>query len=150
MTDTCGTVASETAVIILAPCRMMSCRSTSLPIMKPGTSAKYSSGTLNASQSQMNRAALSAESTNSTPPLTAELLATMPTGEPSIRPNPTTSSGANSGLISKKESASTSPSMMSWTSNGTDSSAGTQSSASSTAGASAAAWGAGSRQQVGR
>ena len=35
---------------------------------------------LNASQHQMNRAALSAESTNSTPPLAAGLLATTPDG----------------------------------------------------------------------
>ena len=50
----------------------------------------------------MNRDALSARSLNSTPPLTAELFATMPTVSPSIRPNPTTSSAANSGLTSKK------------------------------------------------
>ena len=37
---------------------------------------------LNASHSQMKRAALSAESTNSTPPCATELLATMPTGPP--------------------------------------------------------------------
>ena len=72
--------------------------------MNPGTSARYSSGTLNASHSQMNRAALSAESTNSTPPRTALLFATMPTGRPSIRANPVTSSAANSGLTSKNES----------------------------------------------
>ena len=35
---------------------------------------------LKASQHQMNRAALSAESTNSTPPFCIGLLATMPTG----------------------------------------------------------------------
>ncbi len=105
---------------------------------------------LNASHSQMNRAHLSAESTNSTPPRTAELLATTPTGRPSSRPNPITTSAANSGLISKNESASTRPSITSCTSNGTDSSAGTQSSASSTAGPTAAASGAGSRQHVGR
>src|ERR1700742_4098381 len=92
---------------------------------------------LNASQSQMKRAHLSAESTNSTPPRTAELVATAPIGRPSIRPNPTTTSGAKSGLISKNESASSSPSSIPWMSKGTDSSAGTQSSASSTAGGSA-------------
>src|SRR4051794_768625 len=105
---------------------------------------------LNASQSQMKRADLSAESTNSTPPLTAELFATTPTGRPSIRANPVITSGANSGLVSKNESASMRPSMMSCMSNGTDSSAGTQSSANSTAASSAATSGAGSRQQVGR
>ena len=150
MMDSCGTVASDIAVIILAPWRMMPCRSTSLPIMKPGTSAKYSNGTLNASHSQMNRAALSAESTNRTPPRTALLLATMPTGRPSIRPSPTTSSAANSGLTSKNDSASTRPSIRSCTSKGADSASGTASSASSNAGSAGSASGAGSRQQVGR
>ena len=55
-----GTVASLTALIIFAPWRMMPWRSTFVPIMKPGTSARNSSGTLNASHSQMKRAALSA------------------------------------------------------------------------------------------
>ena len=40
ITEIVGTVASATAVIIFAPCRMMPCRSTALPIMKPGTSAR--------------------------------------------------------------------------------------------------------------
>ena len=57
---------------------------------------------LNASQSQMNRAALSALSVKRTPPLTMELFAMMPTVSPSIRPKPMTSSPAQSGLISKK------------------------------------------------
>ena len=62
-------------MIILAPCRMMPCFSTAVPTMKPGTSARNSSGTLNASQSCTKRVALSAESTKSTPPLNIELLA---------------------------------------------------------------------------
>jgi hypothetical protein len=70
-------------VIILAPCRMMPCFSTAEPTMKPGTSERNSSGTLNASQSWTNRVALSAESTNSTPPLNIELLPTTPTTSPS-------------------------------------------------------------------
>src|SRR3954449_5141583 len=78
MTETLGTVASDTAVIILAPWRMIPSRSTWVPIMKPGTSARNTSGMLKASQHQMNRAALSDESTNSTPPLAAGLLATIP------------------------------------------------------------------------
>ena len=79
----------------------------------------------NASQSQMKRAALSALSVKSTPPLTAELLATMPTLSPWMRPKPMTSSPAQSGLSSKKESSSTRPSMTSWMSKGTDSRSGT-------------------------
>ena len=43
-----ATAPSETALIIFAPCRMMPSRSTCVPIMNPGTSAKNSSGTLNA------------------------------------------------------------------------------------------------------
>jgi hypothetical protein len=70
ITEIFGTVASETAEIILAPERMMPSRSTFEPIMNPGTSAKNSSGMLNALQVQMKRAALSDESTNSTPPFT--------------------------------------------------------------------------------
>jgi hypothetical protein len=67
-------------VIIFAPWRMMPRRSTWVPIMNPGTSARNTSGMLNASQHQTKRAALSAVSVNSTPPLTAGLLATNPTG----------------------------------------------------------------------
>ena len=111
ITDTLGTVASDTAVIILAPWRMMPCRSTSVPTMKPGTSERNTRGMLKASHSQMKRAHLSAESTNSTPPFCIGLLATKPTGRPSMRPSPTITSGANSGLTSKNDSASTRPSI---------------------------------------
>jgi hypothetical protein len=74
-----GTVACDVAKIILAPCRMMPARSTFEPTMNPETSERYTSGTLYALQSQMKRAALSDESTKSTPPLTFGWLATMPT-----------------------------------------------------------------------
>ena len=40
MTEMRGTVASETALTIFAPARMMPSRSTFVPIMKPGTSAR--------------------------------------------------------------------------------------------------------------
>ena len=109
ITDSFGTVASDTAVIILAPWRMMPWRSTSVPTMKPGTSARNTSGMPYASQHQMKRAALSAESTNSAPPLCTGLLATTPTGRPSSSPKPTITSGANSGFTSKKLSASSRP-----------------------------------------
>ena len=92
ITQIFGTVASETALIILAPCRMMPWRSTAVPTMKPGTSARNTSGTLKASHIWMNRAALSAESTNSTPPLNIGLLATTPIAWPSSRAKPMTSS----------------------------------------------------------
>ena len=85
MTEIFGTVASETALIIFAPWRMIPSRSTLVPIMNPGTSARNSSGTLKALQVQMKRAALSAESTNSTPPLNFGWLATIPTARPSSR-----------------------------------------------------------------
>ena len=48
--------------------------------MKPGTSCRNTSGMLNASQSMMKRAALSAASMSSTPPSTIGWLATTPTG----------------------------------------------------------------------
>ena len=86
----------------------------------------------------MNRAALSALSLNSTPPLTIELLATMPTVSPAIRPKPTTSSGAKSGLTSKNDSSSTRPSMTSWMSNGWLSRSGTVCRASGADGSSGA------------
>ena len=85
ITESFGTVASLTALIIFAPWRMIPWRSTSVPIMKPGTSARNSSGTLKALQVQMKRAALSAESTNSTPPFCLGWLATMPIARPSRR-----------------------------------------------------------------
>ena len=62
----------------------------------------------------MKRAALSAESTNSTPPFHFGWLATMPTARPSRRAKPVTSSRANSFLSSKKLPSSTSASMTSW------------------------------------
>ena len=85
ITEIFGTFASDTALIILAPWRMIPSRSTWVPIMNPGTSARNSSGMLNALQVQMKRAALSEESTNSTPPLTLGWLATIPTARPSSR-----------------------------------------------------------------
>ena len=74
----------------------------------------------------MNRAALSAESPNRTPPRTALLFATTPTLRPSSRAKPITSSAAKSGLTSKNDSASTRASITSWTSYGTDSASGHQ------------------------
>src|SRR6201996_183739 len=85
ITEIFGTLASETALIIFAPWRMIPSRSTWVPIMNPGTSARNRSGMLNALQVQMNRAALSEESTNSTPPLTLGWLATIPITRPSRR-----------------------------------------------------------------
>ena len=102
-------MASEIAVIIFAPCRMMPCFSTAEPTMKPGTSDRKSSGTLNASHSCTKRVALSAESTKSTPPLNIELLPTTPTTSPSRRPKPTVSSRAHSAWISRKDPSSSSP-----------------------------------------
>ncbi len=57
----------------------------------------------------MNRVALSAESTNSTPPLNIGLLATTPVTWPSSRAKPMVSSRAHSAWISKNDPASTSP-----------------------------------------
>ena len=63
---------------------------------------------LKASHSHTNRAALSAESWNSTPPFCIGLLATNPVTAPPRRPNPTTNSLANSGLASIHDPSSTS------------------------------------------
>jgi hypothetical protein len=84
-TEIFGTVALDTAETIFAPWRMMPWRSTCVPIMKPGTSARNKSGMLNALQVQMKRAALSDESTNNTPPRCLGWFATMPTTRPSRR-----------------------------------------------------------------
>src|SRR5713101_2990324 len=72
---------------------------------------------LNALQSQMKRAPLSAESTISTPPLTLGWFATIPATRPPILANPVMISWAKSRLISKKEPASTIRSMTSYMSN---------------------------------
>ena len=54
-----GTVASEYAKSILAPCRMIPFFSCATPGMKPGTSTRVTIGMLNASQKRMKRVALS-------------------------------------------------------------------------------------------
>ena len=102
-----------------------------------------------ASQHQMKRADLSDESTNSAPPLCIELLATIPIGRPSRSAKPTITSGANSGLTSKKLSASITPSMRSCMSKATLSSAGTMSAVSWRDGASPVYRGGGVRQFCG-
>src|SRR6266545_5443341 len=104
---------------------------------------------LNASHIQMNRAALSAESTNSTPPFTAGWFATNPTTWPASRPNPVTPSGAYDGLSSKNESASAIASITWWMSNPTLSSAGTRSRANGRAAGAASYDGGAERQQPG-
>src|SRR3990172_1890407 len=128
MTEIFATVASATANSSLAPWRMMPWRSTWLPIMKPGTSARNSSGMLKALQSQTNRAPLSAESPKSTPPLTFGWLATIPSTRPSRRARPVISSGAKSRLTSKKLPSSTRRSMTRYMSNTRFCSTGTSSS----------------------
>ena len=102
------------ALIILAPWRMMPCFSTALPIMKPGTSLRNTSGMPKASQRVMKRVALSALSTKSTPPFTRGWLARMPTGLPFSRARPVMISPAKSFFTSRKLPSSTSPSMKSF------------------------------------
>ena len=103
---------------------MMPWRSTAVPIMKPGTSAKNTSGTLNALHVEMKRAALSAESLNSTPPLWFGWLATSPTARPSRRAKPTISSFAQRAWISSSEPSSISAAISACMSNGLFSSSG--------------------------
>src|SRR5262245_45278045 len=95
----------------------MPARSTFVPTMKPATSARYTSGMLNALQSQMKRAPLSDESGNSTPPFTLGWLATMPTTRPPMRASPVMISGANNRLMSNQEPASITRSITSYMSN---------------------------------
>ena len=71
---------------------------------------------LKASHTMMNRADLSAESTKIAPLRTDGWLARCPTTRPSSRARPVTISWPSAALISKKLSASTSPSMTSRTS----------------------------------
>ena len=92
---------------------MIPARSTFEPTMNPETSARYTSGTLYALQSQMNRAALSEESTKRTPPLTLGWFATIPTARPPSRAKPVMISRAKSAFTSSHEPASTSPRMTS-------------------------------------
>ena len=80
--------------------------STCDPTMKPGTSTRYTSGTLNASHMRMNRAALSAESESSTPPFCIGWFATTPTEFPAARANPTTMFLAHAGLTSNHDPSS--------------------------------------------
>jgi hypothetical protein len=84
--------------------------------MNPGTSWRKISGMLKASQSEMNRAALSAESTNIAPARTDGWLATIPITRPSSRARPVTISWAQSALISKNDPPSTNRSITSRTS----------------------------------
>src|SRR5207245_1486300 len=69
MTEIFGTVASDTALIILAPWRMMPRRSTSVPIMKPGTSASNRRGVSKESHSEMKRQALPEQSLKRSSPV---------------------------------------------------------------------------------
>ena len=92
---------------------MIPARSTFEPTMNPETSARYTRGTLYALQSQMNRAALSEESTKRTPPLTLGWFATIPTARPPRRAKPVMISRAKRAFISSHEPASTSPRMTS-------------------------------------
>ena len=85
ITEIFGTVALDTAETIFAPWRMIPSRSTCVPIMNPGTSARNRSGMLKALHVKMKRVALSLESTNSTPPRCFGWFATMPTTRPSKR-----------------------------------------------------------------
>ena len=85
---------------------MIPCFSTALPTRNPGQSMRNTSGTLNASQSQTKRAALSAAFTSSAPPRTIGWFATMPAGRPPNRANPVTRFFAQSGFIGKKSPSS--------------------------------------------
>ena len=86
MTVNFGTAAHATAVTILAPARAMPSASYLRPTMKPVMFCKKTSGILRWQQSSMKCAPLLALSENRMP-----LLATMPTGMPSMCAKPQTS-----------------------------------------------------------
>ena len=73
----------------------------------PGTSTNVKIGIWNASQNRTKRAPFTDELISKQPAATFGWLATMPTVCPFIRPNPTMMFLANSGMISKKSSSST-------------------------------------------
>ena len=83
---------------------------------------------LKALQIQMNRAALSDESENSTPARCIVWLARIPTGCPPSRASPVISSWAKRSLYGKNVLSSTMASISSWLSNGRSSRVGTISS----------------------
>ncbi|CKP13838.1 Uncharacterised protein [Mycobacterium tuberculosis] len=69
---------------------MMPLYSWSVPGRKPGTSTSMTMGILKQSQVRTNRAAFSEALISRQPAKCVGWLATMPTGRPSMRPNPTT------------------------------------------------------------
>ncbi len=86
MTVNLGTCAQATAVTILAPARAMPSFSYFWPTMKPVMFCRKTSGTRRWQHSSMKCAPLLALSANRMP-----LLATMPTGMPSMCAKPVTS-----------------------------------------------------------
>jgi len=97
-----GTVASEKAYSNLAPCFIIPPNSCSVPGKNPGTSTKVTNGRLKASQNRTKRAALTDELMSKTPARWAGWLATMPTGFPPKRTNPTIIFWAYCAWTSKK------------------------------------------------
>ena len=102
MTVTFGTAAVETALTSLAPSRAMPPASYFEPTMKPVMFCRKSSGIRRWQQSSMKCAPFCELSEKSTP-----LLATMPTGMPSIWAKPQTSVVPKRSLNSSKSEPST-------------------------------------------
>jgi hypothetical protein len=82
----------------------------------PGVSTSDTSGSPNASQSCMKRAALSAPALVIAPAMNIVLFAITPTGRPSMRANAVTSSGAKRSRTNVTEPASASVSITGFTS----------------------------------
>src|SRR5215813_7717461 len=81
---------------------MMPPYSWAVPGRNPGTSTNVTSGTLKQSQNRTKRAAFTEALMSRQPARWAGWLATIPTGRPPRRPNPTTILGAKSAWTSKK------------------------------------------------
>ena len=84
-------------------CRTSAVFSASGPTMNPGVSHRNSSGRSNAPHSCMNRAALSAQSASIAPARWSGLLASTPSGLPSIRISADTMPGAKCGRSSSAD-----------------------------------------------
>ena len=88
--QTYGVRLRVSVVTMRAPARTMPSSSCGLPTEKPGSSAKYTSGRWNVSQSSIRRMVFSPAAMSMEPPLNFGWLAITPTGWPLIRASPVT------------------------------------------------------------
>ena len=116
ITATSGTRSDAPATNRREQWRTSAVASASGPTIIPGVSISETTGSPKASQSCMKRAALSAPSLVIAPARCIGLLATTPTGRPSMRASAVTIPGANASRRTVTEPASASPSITGGTS----------------------------------